>query len=391
MATTFNRLYIEINKNVQDIVTAVQGDTKSRFLDVTLFSNGTPINLTGHIARIYMVKPDDTEIFNVGDIKDAPNGRVQFELTSQALAVAGVLETQIIIFDDQETEILSTNKFNIFVTKSLISDNSIESSNEYGALVILFQNLYEAIQGIKDINDKIGIPGTKGEELSTDTLFKELEYLIDFSEKNSVGSLGVKVDKLLEDTNRLKDSIPINWAALSNLQIKNINGSTLTTEKELVNISGTGSLILAVLEIVMTSNGSAQFKVELDNNLIFNTKFERPTSTDKKTFIMGIINDSLITRQTLNNNNNNIIKWIDVYSPTASNNFHLQIVYGRLIPLSSSLITVRDELNGGGTIYPISTAVVKNPIKFNNRLRILATGSSVVETYRLKLITNAGE
>lgn len=390
MATTFNRLYIEINKNVQDIVTAVQGDTKSRFLDVTLFSNGTPINLTGHIARIYMVKPDDTEIFNVGDIKHATNGRVQFELTSQALAVAGVLETQIIIFDDQETEILSTNKFNIFVTKSLISDNSIESSNEYGALVVLFQKLYEAIQGIKDINDKIGIPGTKGEELSTDTLFKELEYLIDFSEKNSVGSLGVKVDKLLEDTNRLKDSIPINWAALSNLQIKNINGSTLTTEKDLVNISGTGSLILAVLEIVMTSNGSAQFKVELDNNLIFNTKFERPTSTDKKTFIMGIINDSLITRQTLNNNNN-IIKWIDVYSPTASNNFNLQIVYGRLIPLSSSLITVRDELNGGGTIYPISTAVVKNPIKFNNRLRILAAGSSAIETYRLKLITNAGE
>lgn len=386
MAVTLNRLNIEINKDVQDIITAVQGDTKSRFLDVNLFSNGTPINLTDHVARIYMVKPDDTEIFNVGEIKDAVNGRVQFELTSQALAVAGVLKTQIIIFNAQEEEILSTNKFNIFVTKSLISNNSIESSNEYGALVLLFQKLYEAIQGIKDINDKIGVPGSKGQEHSIDTLFKELEYLIDFSEKNSVGSLGVKVDKLLG----LLDSVPINWTGLPNLQVKNITGNALTNESVLYNGSGTGNLILAVLEVVLTSGGSAQFKIEIDNNLIFNTKFERPTASDKKRYMFGIINDSFITRQTLNNKNN-ILKWIDVYDSNKTNNINIQIVYGRLVPLSSNLVTIRDELDGGGTIYPISTAVVKNPIKFNNRLRILATGSSAVESYQLKLIYNLGE
>lgn len=386
MAITLNRLNIEINKDVQDIITAVQGDTKSRFLDVNLFSNGTPINLTDHVARIYMVKPDDTEIFNVGDIKDATNGRVQFELTSQALAVAGVLKTQIIIFDAQETEILSTNKFNIFITKSLISDNSIESSNEYGALVLLFQKLYEAIQGIKDINDKIGVPGSKGQELSTDTLFKELEYLIDFSEKNSVGSLGVKVDKLLG----LLDSVPVNWTALPNLQIKNITGNALTTEQTLHTISGTGNLILSVLEVVLTGGGSVQLKVELDDNLIFNTKFERPTSSEKRRYMLGIVNDSFITRQTVNNKNN-ILKWIDVYDVNKTNNFNIQIAYGKLVPLSSSLVTIRDELDAGGTIYPISTAVVKNPIKFNNRLKVLATGSAVVESYQLKMIYNLGD
>lgn len=385
MAITLNRLNIEINKDVQDIITAVQGDTKSRFLDVNLFSNGTPINLTDHVARIYMVKPDDTEIFNVGDIKDATNGRVQFELTSQALAVAGVLKTQIIIFDAQETEILSTNKFNIFVTKSLISDNSIESSNEYGALVLLFQKLYEAIQGIKDINDKIGVPGSKGQELSTDTLFKELEYLIDFSEKNSVGSLGVKVDKLLG----LLDSVPVNWTALPNLQVKNITGSTLTSEQTLYNGSGTGNLILAVLEVVLTGGGSVQLKVELDGSLIFNSKFERPTSSEKRRYMLGIINDSFITRQTLNNKNN-ILKWIDAYGADKTNSFNIQIAYGKIVPLSSSLVTIRDELDAGGTIYPISTAVVKNPVKFTKSLKLLATGSSAVESYQLKMIFNLG-
>lgn len=385
MAITLNRLNIEINKDVQDIITAVQGDTKSRFLDVNLFSNGTPINLTDHVARIYMVKPDDTEIFNVGDIKDATNGRVQFELTSQALAVAGVLKTQIIIFDAQETEILSTNKFNIFVTKSLISDNSIESSNEYGALVLLFQKLYEAIQGIKDINDKIGVPGSKGQELSTDTLFKELEYLIDFSEKNSVGSLGVKVDKLLG----LLDSVPVNWTALPNLQVKNITGNTLTSEQTLYNGSGTGNLILSVLEVVLTGGGSVQLKVELDGSLIFNSKFERPTSSEKRRYMLGIVNDSFITRQTVNNKNN-ILKWIDVHDANKTNSFNIQIAYGKLVPLSSSLVTIRDELDAGGTIYPISTAVVKNPVKFTKSLKLLATGSSAVESYQLKMIFNLG-
>lgn len=389
MAITLNRLNIEINKDVQDIITAVQGDTKSRFLDVSLFSNGTPINLTDHVARIYMVKPDDTEIFNVGDIKDAPNGRIQFELTSQALAVAGVLQTQIIIFDNQETEILSTNKFNIFITKSLISDNSIESSNEYGALVLLFQKLYEAIQGIKDINDKIGIPGTKGEELSTDTLFKELEYLIDFSEKNSVGSLGTKVDKLIEDTKVLKDNVPINWTSLNNVITKSITISQLTAEKVMTNISGTGSLILAVIEPTMISGGSIQIKIELDNALIFNVKFERPTTAEKKRFFMGIINDSHITRYTLNNKNN-IMKWIDAYSLDTASNISVQIVYGKLIPLSNSLVTIRNEIDGGGTVYPIATAVVKNPIKFNNMLKITAIGSSAVESCQLKLIYSSG-
>ena len=371
MAMTFNRLYIEVNKDVQDIITAVQGDTHSRFLDVTLFSNGTPINLTDHVVRIYMKKPDGTEIFNVGDITEPTNGRAQFELTSQALAVAGVLETQIIVFDNKETEILSTNKFNIFITKSLISDNSIESSNEYGALVILFQNVYEAIHGIKEINDKIGVVGAKGEELSTDTLFKELEYLIDFSEKNSVGSLGVKVDKLIEDTKVLKENVPVNWNILSNVQGNRVSLSSISTEKTITNISGSGHLILAIFEPYFTTSGDITFKVEIDGNLIFNCKFIRKESTGNKTFSMGIINDNYYNR--LVNNNNNIRKFIDFYS-------------GVRMPLSKDLFTIDYEIDAGSNITPIATSVVTNPIKFNSRLRILASSTSNVERGELKFI-----
>lgn len=54
MAKTYNRLNIEINQPINDIMTAVKDDTFSRFLDVFLFSNGTSIDLTDHKVRIYI-------------------------------------------------------------------------------------------------------------------------------------------------------------------------------------------------------------------------------------------------------------------------------------------------------------------------------------------------
>lgn len=57
MAKTYNKLNIEINQKVTDIITAVQDDTNSRYLDVQLFDNGTPINLTGQEVRIFLKSP----------------------------------------------------------------------------------------------------------------------------------------------------------------------------------------------------------------------------------------------------------------------------------------------------------------------------------------------
>ena len=113
MAKTYNRLNIEINQPINDIMTAVKDDTFSRFLDVFLFSNGTSIDLTDHKVRIYIKKPDGKEIYNQGTITDAPLGRVQFELTNQTLAVCGQLQCQIIIYNNEETQILSTKIFKI--------------------------------------------------------------------------------------------------------------------------------------------------------------------------------------------------------------------------------------------------------------------------------------
>ena len=43
MAKTYNRLEIDVNKKPTDIITAVQADSNSRYLDVSLFNNGVPL------------------------------------------------------------------------------------------------------------------------------------------------------------------------------------------------------------------------------------------------------------------------------------------------------------------------------------------------------------
>lgn len=218
MAKTYNRLDIEINKDILPIITAVQDDIYSRYLDVNLFENGVAIDLTEHKVRIYIRKKDGTEIFNIGQITDAESGRVQFELTSQTLAVCGELQCQIIIFNDEETQVLSTNIFKIFVTRSLKSDNAIESSNEYGALVVLFQNIYEALQLMTDMVHKIGNPGEISNNLNLSTMFEVWEYLLNFV-----------IERIAKETNpyvienKVKELLPKIQSFENNMNQKLIN------------------------------------------------------------------------------------------------------------------------------------------------------------------------
>ena len=56
------------------------------------------------------------------------------------------------------------------------------------------------------------------------------------------------------------------------------------------------------------------------------------------------------------------------------------------MPLSKDLFTIDYEIDAGSNITPIATSVVTNPIKFNSRLRILASSTSNVERGELKFI-----
>ncbi len=172
-------MVIDIKEEITDIITAKQNDLDSHYLDVYLRDNGIPINLTGHEVRIYGEKADGTVFFNDGEITDAVNGRCQFPITSQALAIANDLNIEISIWKDN-IQILTSQTFMIHVVRSLRSSNNVESSNEFGALVVLYQKLYDFIADVSDLVERIGfttdIGGTTLEGTVMAKMNKMLEY-----------------------------------------------------------------------------------------------------------------------------------------------------------------------------------------------------------------------
>lgn len=171
----YKKLVIEVDEPITDIITCVQEDADSRYLDVQLFKSGVSFDLSGTKVRIYMVKPDGTNIMNDGEITDAVSGRCQFLLTTQALAACGILKTQIKVFSETEEQILSTQIFKIDVTESLLTNKTIESTNEYGSLVILFQDIYEALQVMTAIKNNFGEPGETAKLIPVETFWQMLE------------------------------------------------------------------------------------------------------------------------------------------------------------------------------------------------------------------------
>ncbi|EOU2067476.1 DUF2479 domain-containing protein [Clostridium perfringens] len=110
----------------------------TRYLLVQILDNGIKFNLENKTVRICARKPDNTEVFNDATIVDANEGMIEVLLTSQMLAVPGIIDAELTIYEGQQ--ILSTMNFKITVEESFRNENSIESSNEYSALT---KTLYE--------------------------------------------------------------------------------------------------------------------------------------------------------------------------------------------------------------------------------------------------------
>lgn len=187
MAKTYNRLEIDVNKKPNSIgIRPVQNDTKSRYLDVCLYENGVAINLTGEQVRITFRKADGGTFFNQGEVTDATAGRCQFALTNEILSEAKAVEAQISVWN-AGGQILSTQVFEINVTKTLLGNSSVESSNEYGTLVVLFQNLYEACALMTDMVSSFGKKGAVADARDIATFWQGVEYLAKYMDTDLKG------------------------------------------------------------------------------------------------------------------------------------------------------------------------------------------------------------
>ncbi|MBR3993369.1 MAG: BppU family phage baseplate upper protein, partial [Anaerotignum sp.] len=264
---------------------AKQNDTKTRYFDITVTDNGTPVDLTDCEVRIYGRKHDGTEFYNNGSLQDPVNGRCLFEATTQMLALAAQdVHCEVVAYKNNE-QILSTMPFTIHVVESLIGESAIESSNEYGALVVLYQNLYEAIDLMTMMVKNFGEAGETAAQVPAGTFWEMLEALYAVNQwamKNAsvaevlerIGLTGdtggsATVGTLMAKENaifgKLTDGISVASVNHQTKEFTEFTGGIVEIEESnqtLLSITGNGILILLLQSYTNSTGGKISVTID---------------------------------------------------------------------------------------------------------------------------------
>lgn len=135
------------------MVSAKQGDKKTRYVRVLLTNNGKEFIVPdGMIAIANIKKPDRKFCYNECNIED---NRIIIELTNQALAAAGTGHCDVEIRDKDNEVVLSTQAFTIEIEESMRNEDAIKSSNEMTALETKVQEYIDEMIKTKTIMESV--------------------------------------------------------------------------------------------------------------------------------------------------------------------------------------------------------------------------------------------
>lgn len=155
----------------ETVVTALQGEINSRFLEITITDKGSFFNLTEKTVMVYMTKPDGKIIFNSCSVVDAPNGKINVSLTSQMSIAAGTVK-------DFEIHIIGSDKTRLKITgvclkikETANADEAIESTNEFTALIEALNKADGSLEYVEQF--------LKDKEQEIDALKQSAETLIE--------------------------------------------------------------------------------------------------------------------------------------------------------------------------------------------------------------------
>ena len=183
-----------------ETITAKQGDTKSRFILFNLYDGPIQFDLTGRTVRVYGEKKDNTTIFNDLVINDAKKGYCTLELTNQMLAVEGMNELELVIFEGEKR--LSTMPFILNVVGSKYSEDAIVSTNEFTALM----NALKTVSNIDNKAEKKDVDELSSQlEKDVEELSSQLDTIVhekvneDFVAKKIAEVLEIKWTDFFED------------------------------------------------------------------------------------------------------------------------------------------------------------------------------------------------
>lgn len=147
------------------VLNAHQGDSKTRFIDITLTENGNTITLSSnYVATVKASINSKTKAVNTA-VVDATNNVITVELTKTMLDTPGLLNCEVILQDNQQ--FVTSATFTVKVAESVISDESaIVASQEFGALTEALENakkIENNAEVVKDMLEHINEVGSLDE------------------------------------------------------------------------------------------------------------------------------------------------------------------------------------------------------------------------------------
>lgn len=197
---------LDLNRILYEKIIAKQGDTKSRFLLFQLLDGSIAFNLTNRSVRAYMVKPDGKEIFNDLIINNYSLGYCTLELTNQVLAVPGTVKIELMVTEEDRK--LTSSVFELEVIKSINSEKSIVSTNEFTALLNGLSSLSEYD------NYKNEIAAARDGEVNLLTKVKKIDEQLDTIESKKATKVEVDLER-----KRIDNLINISSGEVDNVEI----------------------------------------------------------------------------------------------------------------------------------------------------------------------------
>ena len=150
-------LNLDLRQNSHKVLVMKEDDVNSRVIEAVITDNGKPYELTDCAVNLKWRKPDGHIVYATAEKSDYATVRVV--CSEQMLAVAGIAEAEFEITDNNS--VVSTLKFSVSINETVISDEDIESSDDFSAL----QDIVAHVG-----NDSIHVPsgGTSGQALVRD-------------------------------------------------------------------------------------------------------------------------------------------------------------------------------------------------------------------------------
>lgn len=144
-------------KTEQESFEVVQGDSKSNLVRIYLTDGLEPYNLAGASVEIVFRKADGTTVQQTEQtgvtIINAAKGQLQCILKTNTIACPGPVSAEVRVIDTET--LLTSSWFDFYVRKSLINDETIESTDEFPILTELITETNGLVSRVEQIEKQV--------------------------------------------------------------------------------------------------------------------------------------------------------------------------------------------------------------------------------------------